>query len=57
MPKPLSKVPPLDAARARAAAEVALKDAQPMSDNAYKVTIAMVMVRRAIMRAGGIGEA
>ena len=32
-------------------------DAQPMSDNAYKVTIAKVMVRRAILRAGGIGEA
>jgi xanthine dehydrogenase YagS FAD-binding subunit len=47
----------LDAAGAKAAAEVALKDAQPMSDNAYKVTIAMVMVRRAILRAGGIGEA
>jgi xanthine dehydrogenase YagS FAD-binding subunit len=48
---------PLDVARARAAAEAALKDAQPMSDNAYKVTIAKVMVRRAILRAGGIGEA
>ena len=48
---------PLDLARAKAAAEAALKDAQPMSDNAYKVTIAKVMVRRAILRAGGIGEA
>ncbi len=48
---------PLDVARAKAAAEAALKDAQPMSDNAYKVTIAKVMVRRAILRAGGIGEA
>ena len=48
---------PLDIARAKAAAEAALKDAQPMSDNAYKVTIAKVMVRRAILRAGGIGEA
>ena len=27
------------------------------SDNAYKVTIAKVMVRRAILRAGGVGEA
>jgi xanthine dehydrogenase YagS FAD-binding subunit len=48
---------PLDVARAKAAGEAALKDAQPMSDNAYKVTIARVMVRRAILRAGGIGEA
>jgi xanthine dehydrogenase YagS FAD-binding subunit len=47
---------PLDIARAKAAAEVALKDAQPMSDNAYKVTIAKVMVRRAILRAGDIQE-
>jgi xanthine dehydrogenase YagS FAD-binding subunit len=48
---------PLDLARAKAAGEAALKDAQPMSDNAYKVTIAKVMVRRAILRAGGIGDA
>ncbi len=48
---------PLDVAHAKAAAEAALKDAQPMSDNAYKVTIAKVMVRRAILRAGGIAEA
>jgi xanthine dehydrogenase YagS FAD-binding subunit len=47
---------PLDITRAKAAAEVALKDAQPMSDNAYKVTIAKVMVRRAILRAGDIQE-
>ena len=43
---------PLDESRARAAAEAALKDAQPMSDNAYKVVIAKVIVRRAIMSAG-----
>jgi xanthine dehydrogenase YagS FAD-binding subunit len=48
---------PLDVARARAAAEAALKDAQPMSDNAYKVVIAKVMVRRAILRAGAVAEA
>lgn len=48
---------PLDVARAKAAAEAALKDAQPMSDNAYKVTVAKVMVRRAILRAGGVAEA
>ena len=43
------KAGPLDESRARAAAEAALKDAQPMSDNAYKVVIAKVIVRRAIM--------
>jgi xanthine dehydrogenase YagS FAD-binding subunit len=47
---------PLDAAHARAAAEAALKGARPMSDNAYKVAIAKVLVRRAILRAGGIAE-
>ena len=47
---------PLDAARARAAAEAALATAQPMSDNAYKVTIAKVIVRRAILSAGGVAE-
>ncbi|HYR79118.1 MAG TPA: FAD binding domain-containing protein [Candidatus Dormibacteraeota bacterium] len=41
----------LDEPRARAAAEAALKNAQPMSDNAYKVVIAKVIVRRAIMAA------
>ena len=45
---------PLDESLARAAAEAALKDAQPMSDNAYKVVIAKVIVRRAIMQAGGV---
>ncbi|MHB8380861.1 MAG: FAD binding domain-containing protein [Candidatus Binataceae bacterium] len=47
---------PLDAAHARAAAEAALATAQPMSDNAYKVTIAKVIVRRAILAAGGVAE-
>lgn len=47
----------IDEARARAAAEAALKNAQPMSDNAYKVAIAKVIVRRAIMRAAGAGGA
>ena len=40
-----------DESLARAAAEAGLKDAQPMSDNAYKVVIAKVIVRRAIMAA------
>ncbi len=47
----------LDGNRARAAAEAALKDAQPMSDNAYKVVIAKVLVRRTIMRAAGLESA
>jgi xanthine dehydrogenase YagS FAD-binding subunit len=48
---------PLDESLARAAAEAALKDAQPMSDNAYKIVIAKVIVRRAIMRAAGLEAA
>jgi xanthine dehydrogenase YagS FAD-binding subunit len=47
----------LDEALARAAAEAALKNAQPMSDNAYKVVIAKVIVRRAIMQAAGVEAA
>lgn len=46
----------LDAGRARAAAEAALKGAAPMSDNGYKVPMAKAIVRRTILRAGGIGE-
>jgi xanthine dehydrogenase YagS FAD-binding subunit len=51
------KAGPLDESRARAAADAALKDAQPMSDNAYKVVIAKVIVRRAIMRTAGLEAA
>lgn len=51
------KAGPLDEARARAAADAALKDAQPMSDNAYKIVIAKVIVRRAIMHAAGLEAA
>ncbi len=51
------KAGPLDESRARAAAEAALKDAQPMSDNAFKVVIAKVIVRRAIMHAAGLEAA
>jgi xanthine dehydrogenase YagS FAD-binding subunit len=47
----------LDESRVRAAAEAALKGAQPMSDNAYKIVIAKVIVRRAIMHAAGLGAA
>jgi xanthine dehydrogenase YagS FAD-binding subunit len=42
-----------DESRARAAAEAALTGAQAMSDNGYKVPLAKVIVRRAIMRAAG----
>jgi len=48
---------PLDESRARAAADAALKDAQSMSDNAYKIVIAKVIVRRAIMHAAGLEAA
>ncbi|HUY25958.1 MAG TPA: xanthine dehydrogenase family protein subunit M [Candidatus Binataceae bacterium] len=47
---------PLDEAHARAAADAALAQAQPMSDNAYKVAIAKAIVRRAILAAGGAAE-
>ncbi len=47
---------PLDVTRAKAAADAALKQAIPMSDNAYKIVLAKVMVRRAILRAGGVAE-
>ena len=39
---------------AAAAADAALKDARPLSQNAYKVDVAMVAVKRAILRAAGI---
>jgi len=46
----------LDRDAATRAAEAALKPAAPLRDNGYKVTIAKVLVRRAIMRAGGVAE-
>ena len=39
---------------AAAAAAAALKDARPMSQNAYKVDVAKTAVKRAILRAAGI---
>jgi xanthine dehydrogenase YagS FAD-binding subunit len=39
---------------ATAAAEAALRDARPMSQNAYKIDVAKVAVKRAILRAAGI---
>ncbi|HYL60653.1 MAG TPA: FAD binding domain-containing protein [Candidatus Acidoferrales bacterium] len=47
----------IDESAARAAADAALKDAAPMSDNAYKVVIAKVIVRRAIIAAAGVEAA
>jgi xanthine dehydrogenase YagS FAD-binding subunit len=42
---------------AAAAAEAALKDARPLSQNAYKVDVAKTAVKRAILRAAGIQTA
>ena len=39
---------------AAAAADAALRDAHPLRQNAYKVDVAKVAVKRAILRAGGI---
>ena len=41
-------------ATAAAAAEVALRDARPMSQNAYKIQVAKTAVKRAILNAAGI---
>jgi xanthine dehydrogenase YagS FAD-binding subunit len=46
----------LDRARAASAAEAALKDARPLPHNAYKVAIARVLVRRAVLRAGQVED-
>ncbi len=46
----------VDPARARAAGEAALKGAGALSENAYKIAIAKVIVRRAILRAADITE-
>jgi xanthine dehydrogenase YagS FAD-binding subunit len=39
---------------AKAAAEAALKNATPLSQNAYKVQLAKVSLKRAILKAGGV---
>ena len=39
---------------AAAAAEAALRGANPLSQNAYKIEVAKTAVKRAILRAGGI---
>jgi xanthine dehydrogenase YagS FAD-binding subunit len=46
----------LDSAVAAHAADIALSGAKPLADNGYKVPIAKALVRRAILRAGGIEE-
>jgi xanthine dehydrogenase YagS FAD-binding subunit len=45
---------PINEQTATAAADAALKDARPLSQNAYKVDVAKVAVKRAILRAAGI---
>jgi xanthine dehydrogenase YagS FAD-binding subunit len=45
---------PLTEATAAAAADAALRDARPLSQNAYKIQVAKVAVKRAILRAAGL---
>ena len=45
---------PVTEATAAAAADAALRDARPLSQNAYKVQVAKTAVKRAILRAAGI---
>jgi xanthine dehydrogenase YagS FAD-binding subunit len=44
---------PLNEETAKAAAEAALKNATPLSQNAFKVQLAKVALKRAILKAGG----
>ena len=46
----------LDSTVAAHAADIALSGAKPLADNRYKIPIAKALVRRAIMRAGGVEE-
>lgn len=48
---------PLDVARARAAGDASVTGAHPLAHNAYKVSIAKVLVRRVILKTAGIREA
>jgi xanthine dehydrogenase YagS FAD-binding subunit len=45
---------PLNEGTAAAAAEAALREARPLSQNAYKVQVAKTAVKRAILHAGGL---
>jgi len=40
----------LDDRRARAIADLVLRDAEPLKDNAYKVPLARELVRRTLLR-------
>ncbi len=44
----------INEATAAAAAEAALRDARPMSQNAYKIQVAKTAVKRAILNAAGM---
>jgi xanthine dehydrogenase YagS FAD-binding subunit len=48
---------PLNESTAAAAAEAAVRNAQPLSRNGYKVQIAKTAVKRAILQAAGIKTA
>jgi xanthine dehydrogenase YagS FAD-binding subunit len=45
---------PITEETAAAAAEAALRDARPLSQNAYKIQVAKTALKRAILNAGGI---
>jgi xanthine dehydrogenase YagS FAD-binding subunit len=45
---------PINEQTAAAAADAALRDARPMSQNAYKVQVAKTAVKRAILDAAGL---
>ena len=45
---------PINEATAAAVADVALRDARPLSQNAYKIQVAKTAVKRAILNAAGI---
>jgi len=45
---------PVNEQTAAAAAEAALRDARPLSQNGYKVQVAKTAVKRAILDAAGI---
>ena len=48
---------PITEETAAAAAEAALRDARPLSQNAYKIQVAKTAVKRAILEAGGVAGA
>jgi xanthine dehydrogenase YagS FAD-binding subunit len=48
---------PITEETAAAAAEAALRDARPLSQNAYKIQVAKTALKRAILEAGGVAGA